>query len=354
MYNPRHTGVNIECGDMKINFVARKELSKWPDIDHLSAGSVDTNFNRFRGAASNWIIQTFLILKPHLIARGFDVRVSERFIPGEICICHRDDLNKLSGAWNSFVVCARADRPAPLVANVVVLQNELEVNRSSNAFFIPHWPQPGLIPRNRSRGPLVESAAYFGHDWSIPEWLKSGGQLSQALGASRISYHLQNKVWNDYENVDIALAFRDEADVVLEQKPATKVTNAWLAGAIPIVYPEPEYARVVRHGINGFLAHSFHETVDWIKLLARSPEYVTTIQRAASDAAVAFSRDYIIDRWVGLLTQEVKPSYQVWLRRGGRFNRLFGYLSRYRTQRQNERLFYKTKQLQLEQISLRT
>jgi len=132
------------------------------------------------------------------------------------------------------------------------------------------------------------------------------------------------------------------------------VTNAWLAGAIPIVYPEPEYARVVRHGINGFLAYSFHETVDWIKLLARSPEYVTTIQRAASDAAVAFSRDYIIDQWVGLLTQEVKPSYQVWLRRGGRFNRLFGYLSRYRTQRQNERFFYKTKQLQLEQISLKT
>jgi hypothetical protein len=219
LYNPRHTGVNIECGDIKINFVAQKELSKWPDIDHLSDGSVDTNFNRFRGAASNWIIQTFLILKPHLIARGFDVRVSERFIPGEICICHRDDLNKLSGAWNSFVVCARADRPAPLVANVVVLQNELEVNRASNAFFIPHWPQPGLIPRNRSRGPLVESAAYFGHDWSIPEWLKSGGQLSQSLGASGISYHLQNKVWNDYENVDIALAFRDEADVVLEQNP---------------------------------------------------------------------------------------------------------------------------------------
>jgi hypothetical protein len=32
-------------------------------------------------------------------------------------------------------------------------------------------------------------------------------------------------VWNDYENVDIALAFRDEADIVLEQKPATKVTK---------------------------------------------------------------------------------------------------------------------------------
>jgi hypothetical protein len=88
-------------------------------------------------------------------------------------------------------------------------------------------------------------------------------------------------------------------------------------------------------------------------VLARSPEYVTTIQRAASDASIAFSRDHIIDQWVDLLTQEVKPSYQVWLRRDGRLNRFFGYLSNYRRQRQNERLFYKTKQLQLEQIELK-
>jgi hypothetical protein len=38
---------------VKINFVARKELSKWPDIDQLVDGSIDENFNRLRGVASN-------------------------------------------------------------------------------------------------------------------------------------------------------------------------------------------------------------------------------------------------------------------------------------------------------------
>ena len=73
---------------MKINFIARKELSKWPDIEFLFDNLIDENFNRFRGAASNWIIQTFLILRPHLTADGFDVRIGGQFIPGEICICY--------------------------------------------------------------------------------------------------------------------------------------------------------------------------------------------------------------------------------------------------------------------------
>ena len=43
--------------------------------------------------------------------------------------------------------CALADRSARLVANMVILQNNLEVNCASNAFFTPHSPQPGLITR---------------------------------------------------------------------------------------------------------------------------------------------------------------------------------------------------------------
>jgi hypothetical protein len=336
---------------MKINFIARKELSKWPDIDLLTDKLVDTNFNRFRGAASNWIIQSFLILRPHLTACGFDVRIGERFVPGEICVCHRDDLNRLSGAWKSFVICARADRPAPAVADIVISQNDLVVNRSLNTFFIPHWPQPGLIPRNRARGTMIETAAYFGHDWSIPEWMKSEGQLSESLGLFGLKYQLHNKVWNDYGQVDIALAFRDEADIVLEQKPATKVTNAWLAGVIPIVYPEPEYARIVNHGVNGFLASTFQESVDWIKLLVREPEYVRAIQNAASDAAASYSRQYVTKQWMDFFIEEAIPRYRHWMGQGKGVDRLFRYLLRYRRQHQIEKLFYKTKQHQLEHKS---
>ena len=339
---------------MKINFIARKELSKWPDIEFLSDNLVDQNFNRFRGAASNWIIQTFLILRPHLTAHGFDVRIGERFIPGEICICHRDDLNRLSDAWKSFVICVRADRPATTVANLVISQNDLEVNRTLDTFFIPHWPQPGLVPRDRARGTTVETVAYFGHDWSIPKWMKAEGQLSQSLSLLGLKYKLHNKMWNDYGQVDIALAFRDEADIVLEQKPATKVTNAWLAGAIPIVYPEPEYARILKHGVNGFLATSVWETVDWIKLLAREPEYVKEIQNAATDAMAFFSRQYVTKQWLDFFIEEARPRYRHWLRGGRGFDQLFGYLAKYRRQYQIAKLFYKTKERQLEQKSSNT
>jgi predicted AAA+ superfamily ATPase len=56
-------------------------------------------------------------------------------------------------------------------------------------------------------------------------------------------------------------------------------------------------------------------------------------------------------QWLDFFIEEARPRYRHWLRGGRGFDQLFGYLAKYRHQHQIEKLFYKTKQYQLEHKS---
>ena len=59
-----------------------------------------------------------------------------------------------------FAVVAQADRPRPALSDMTVMQNGL-MGETGLRRTMPHWPQPGLIPRDPARGDRLETIAYL-------------------------------------------------------------------------------------------------------------------------------------------------------------------------------------------------
>jgi hypothetical protein len=99
-----------------INFVAPKHFDRWLDIDQLNANEISQYQIRFRSGVDVWVVQTYLLMRDTLRQANIQVRFVREFVPGEIAVCHRDDLNSFIGPHhNAYVVVVRADRP-PVVA----------------------------------------------------------------------------------------------------------------------------------------------------------------------------------------------------------------------------------------------
>ncbi|WP_303069820.1 hypothetical protein [Bilophila wadsworthia] len=56
---------------------------------------------------------------------------------------------------------------------MTVMQNGL-MGETGLRRTMPHWPQPGLIPRDPARGDRLETIAYFGSDQYEPQFVKTG------------------------------------------------------------------------------------------------------------------------------------------------------------------------------------
>ena len=52
-----------------------------------------------------------------------------------------------------------ADGPLHVGADVHIVQNKAQCRLLPEAIFVPHWPQPGLVRRDPSRGVIFENVA---------------------------------------------------------------------------------------------------------------------------------------------------------------------------------------------------
>ncbi len=122
-------------------FVCRRP-QKWPDLfgDPDADFDVDAMHDRMFGVEENWVVRTYVQLKK----RCRNVFLTDRFVPGRICVVSAWELALKNLTFGSFVVGCRADAPIPEMCNFVVVQNEANVRKGTDVF-MPHWPQPGLI-----------------------------------------------------------------------------------------------------------------------------------------------------------------------------------------------------------------
>lgn len=107
---------------------------------------------------------------------------------------------------------------------MTVMQNGL-MGETGLRRTMPHWPQPGLIPRDPARGDRLETIAYFGSDQYEPQFVKTGA-FQDALRQRGVRFvnRFQGE-WHDYQHVDAVLAIRDCPPVVLATKPASKLID---------------------------------------------------------------------------------------------------------------------------------
>lgn len=297
---------------MQIAFVTHSQADKWPDLRRGDMVDPDLQPERFRSGVDVWIAQTYLQLR-ELLQREFgaEAMFTDRFVPGAICVAHRDDLNSLSHPpFFAFVVGVRADRPPICVADRVVIQNPLQEG-TAHQHFVPLWPQPGLIPRDAARAAELRRVGYLGRAASAPAWFRDPAFYNR-LGDMGIEFVIREQAWHDYSDLDAVVACRDEAPTMLEFKPATKLYNAWLAGVPALLGPEPAYRVARRSDLDYLEVRSAQDVIEALLSLKKSPSRYAAIAGNGLLRGQEYSTEAIRRRWLALFRAEVVPGYRTW------------------------------------------
>jgi hypothetical protein len=291
----------------RIHFVLDPRATRWPDIRELAEDHVDRMPARFVGGRNSWIAQTFVRLRAHLEARGWSATAGPGFPAGAVCVAHRDDVNRFGlDAHRSFLVVVRADRAPAIACDLAIVQNGLSPGARER--FLPLWPQPGLAPRDERRGTRIERVAYHGRATSSPAWFHDPG-FAAALRRRGIAFEPRAHGWEDYREVDVAIAARDELDLVLRRKPATKLYNAWLAGVPLLASPEPAYEELRRKPVDYIRIRGADDALRALDALRADPRLYRAMVDNGRERGAHFSVAAVRERWLKLLEDDVLPAY---------------------------------------------
>ncbi len=290
-----------------LHFVLDPRSTRWPDIARLTEEDVRRAPRRFVGGRNSWIAQSFVRLRPALAARGWSSSAGPGFHRDAINIAHRDDVNEFRIVREApFLLVVRADRGPVAACDFAIVQNDLDT--AAHERFVPLWPQPGLVPRDASRGEHIESVVYQGRTGSAPAWFASSA-LREALAWRGVRFEVREKRWNDYTRVDLALAARDEVPAILAHKPATKVYNGWLAGAPVLASPEPAYRAIRRSPLDFLDVRGAGDVVAAVDYLRSRPDIYRAMVRHGRERGREFDVDAVRARWLALLDDEVVPAF---------------------------------------------
>lgn len=287
----------------KIYFVVSgKHLSReWPElVSDPRPFAPDGCPERILSGRDCWVILTWA----RLCAADcpFESVLSCKAVDNAVCVFHWDDATPAMGVHRCFAVVAQTDRPRPALSDMTVMQNgltgETELRRK-----MPHWPQPGLIPRDPARGDRLETLAYFGSDQYEPHFVKTGA-FQEALRQRKVRFvNRFQGTWHDYGHVDAVLAIRDCPPVVLATKPASKLVNAWKAGVPALLGPEPAYRELRVSPLDFLETPSAEAVLDSIDRLQREPGLYRRMAEHGAERAEAFHDGILTERWIGLLEE---------------------------------------------------
>jgi len=291
-----------------VQFVLGNHDTHWRDLERLDESAIDREPRRFVGGRNSWIAQTYLRLRMSLVARGWTVGVGSRFVPGAVAIVHRDDANDFAGKrHSSFLVVVRADRAPVTACDLAVAQNRLDL--ASHERFLPLWPQPGLRARDSTRGTAIRSIAYHGRTGTAPAWFFEPG-LRAALAARGVEFRIERTRWEDYREVDVSIAAREETGAILATKPATKVYNGWLARVPVLATAEPAYREIRRSAIDFIEIAAAGDVLRAIDLLRANPRLFEAMVENGVRRGEEFSVEATRRRWLDLVEDEVAPAFE--------------------------------------------
>jgi hypothetical protein len=200
----------------------------------------------------------------------------------------------------------RADRPEVFVSDHVIVQNGIGAHEGDH--FVPLWPQPGLVPRLRSRGERVMRMAYAGRTGASPDWFFADA-FHHALRKRGVVFDIRERKWNDYRDVDLAIAARVAAAGMLAVKPATKLYNAWLAGVPMLAAPEPAYRELRRSPLDFIEVHSADDVLRAIDRLRADGRLYRAMVDNGRERARDFGVDAIRTRWLTLIDRTIVPAF---------------------------------------------
>ncbi|MFN7941672.1 MAG: hypothetical protein U0X73_08735 [Thermoanaerobaculia bacterium] len=256
-------------------------LPRESDLARLAGLDPDRDAPEFRRGERAWILQTFLRLR----AAGFASELVDRVPAAGLVVYHakhdRDVRRGVPPGGRPVLVGARADNRQSLSAEFELLQNgRFADGRSRHA--VPHWPQPGLRPRDPERGERLSRLAYKGFldnlhpDFAGERWrsfLAARG-IEWVVDAERyagVAIDRAALAWSDFHDIDALVAIRRRERKTDFSKPATKLVNAWLAGVPALLGPEYAFRELRRGDLDYLEIGSLAEAEAAVDRLASEP-----------------------------------------------------------------------------------
>ena len=264
-----------------------------------------------------WTVQTYLQLR----AAGFPCELT-RAIPGDgILIAHRKSIPRdFIPPKGVLFVCLRADATFHPYAHWHVIQNRDARSAWFPSVYLPHWPQPGLIPRDPARGDTFENAAYLGDPASFAKEMQ-GPAWEEMLRSLALKWHFVGpEKWHDFRDVDVVVAVRGFDRHQRTNKPASKLFNAWHAGVPAILGRESAYQHERRSELDYLEVGSFDDIAAALRRLQADPQLRRAMRENALERAKETDPAVIAGRWREFLEKTAVPAYEE-LRRSGGINR---------------------------------
>ncbi|WP_413164363.1 hypothetical protein ACL6C3_00605 [Capilliphycus salinus ALCB114379] len=270
-----------------------------------------------------WTLQTYLRLK----ADGFPCELVNYLPQSGIVLTHRNCLSiqkSIKPGQNLLLICIKAESDFYPYAQLHVVQNPEETATFNPTYYIPHWTQPGLIPRDYQRGERFENIVFFGHLNNLaPELLSDEWKntLSQ-LGLNWCPI-INNNHWTDYQSIDPRWNDYSQADAVVAirsfgkenkyiNKPATKLFNAWLAGVPAVLGYESAYRAEGIPNFNYLEVTSLNELLFALRQLKSNRTIRQYLIRNSQSKLNQIHWDKIIKKWRYFLEQIATVAFDEW------------------------------------------
>jgi hypothetical protein len=234
-------------------------------------------------------------------------------VAGRINFAHVMTWRSLSVRRGEFRVSVRADYPRLFDVDFDILQNPAAPS-SGKSLYLPYWPTPGLIPRDRERRG-VRAVAYAGRlgPINLAERLRSRGDKAFEGFDFRI---IPPERWHDLSQIDVLVAIRSLDRRPHSNKPPSKLFSAWRAG-IPLIagwdsafsavgVPGRDYLRVdSESGLRAALCR-----------LADHPELYDTFVQAGLRRAPEVSHEAFARQWLAAFDGPIASAWERWVEYG--------------------------------------
>lgn len=271
-----------------------------------------------------WTIQTYQYLK----ADGLDCEMVGEIPSQGIVFAHRKSLpDDFKPNSQLLIVCLKAESSAHPFAQIHIVGNHRDLDYQTMTvgdrylypgykYYIPHWPQPGLIPRDSKRGNRFENIAFFGESQNLAPELRDSS-WEQKLREMGLQWHLvgrdKSHTWNDYSYVDAIVAVRQfNRPVDYTWKPALKLYNAWHARVPAILGEESAYQEERKNQWDYLEVKSFDDLIKVLKNLQNDLDLRQKILENANNRSAKINSSQITQIWQNLIEQKIIPVYHRW------------------------------------------
>ncbi len=266
--------------------------------------------SKFVIGSYSWILQTFLYLRQ----AGFSCKITTNIPDEGIIIGQRAALPfNLKPKQNQLIICIKADCEIHHYAHLHIVQNPQEAKELKDAFFIPLWPQPGLIKRDQNRGNKFENISFYGVSASLapellnPAWaaqLESMGLNWQIVGEGR---------WHDYSDTDAVIAVRSFVEKQgYNHKPATKLYNAWLADTPAILGIDSAFRAERQNELDYIEVTSIDEAIAALQRLRDNSQLYQAMVKHGQARAEKFRTKSLTQKWEQFINDVAIPAYYRW------------------------------------------